>query len=64
MNHTWGYCAHCQEYMVVCGECGNNCCNGMYGKEGQCKSCPDAYDLQDREWKKRNIVSRNPDDVD
>lgn len=40
--------------MVICGKCGNNCCNGGYGEilgeeVGEvlvCDMCPSAYDLQ------------------
>jgi hypothetical protein len=48
-NHHWDYCDHCQTSMVICGKCGNNCCNGGYGEvDGiQCDACPSAYDMQD-----------------
>ena len=35
--------------MVVCGKCGNNCCNGSYGKlsgSKMCDACPSAYEMQ------------------
>lgn len=34
--------------MIVCGKCGNNCCNGGYGVvDGkECPDCPSAYELQ------------------
>lgn len=52
--HRWDFCSHCERRMVICGQCGNNCCNGGYGevigKEPgttmQCTACPSAYDLQ------------------
>jgi hypothetical protein len=34
--------------MVICGKCGNNCCNGGYGNDGKCDACPSAYEEQDR----------------
>lgn len=48
-NHYWEYCNHCHASMVVCGKCGNNCCNGGYGEiDGvQCDACPEAYAMQD-----------------
>lgn len=36
--------------MVVCGKCGNNCCNGGFGKlpdGSKCDACPSAYAMQD-----------------
>ena len=27
-EHHWEYCDECEVWMVVCGTCGNNCCNG------------------------------------
>ena len=47
--HKWDECPMCGP-MVVCGKCGNNCCNGGYGTlpDGStCDACPSAYDLQD-----------------
>lgn len=38
---------------VICGKCGNNCCNGGYGElvdGSQCDACPSAYDKQDAEF--------------
>ncbi len=37
--------------MVICGKCGNNCCNGGYGTlpdGSKCDACPSAYDMQDK----------------
>jgi hypothetical protein len=48
MEHKRGYCVLCQTEMVICGKCGNNCCNGGYGtlEDGsQCNDCPSAYQL-------------------
>ena len=52
--HHREYCGNCETDMVVCGTCGNNCCNGGYGevigKEPgttmTCPDCPAAYELQ------------------
>jgi hypothetical protein len=48
-GHRWSDCPMCGQ-MVVCGKCGNNCCNGGYGTlpDGKtCDACPSAYDMQD-----------------
>jgi len=48
-EHYWSDCPMCGR-MVVCGKCGNNCCNGGYGKlpDGrECDACPSAYEMQD-----------------
>jgi len=53
-NHYWAYCDYCETNMVVCGTCGNNCCNGGYGEVMgpeagttiTCPDCPEAYALQ------------------
>jgi len=29
----WGWCSMCGAH-IVCPECGNNCCNGMFGDIG------------------------------
>lgn len=46
--HTIAYCEQCEVYMIKCGTCGNNSCNGGYGSSTvesyrQCPDCPDAY---------------------
>jgi hypothetical protein len=49
--HRWEFCPLCCGWMVVCGKCGNNCCNGGYGElpDGSpCDACPSAYDLQEQ----------------
>ena len=48
MKHTWEYCGLCKRPMVVCGKCGNICCNGGYGTVdgGQCQECESAYEMQ------------------
>lgn len=48
-EHTWFVCDLCGP-AVRCGKCGNNCCNGGYGRlaDGSvCDVCPDAYAMQD-----------------
>jgi hypothetical protein len=65
-NHFWSICEMCGP-MVVCGKCGNNCCNGGYGEiigpeknaDGeiimiQCDACPSAYEKQDLEYAEHN----------
>ena len=47
-KHYWSVCKICGP-MVICGKCGNNCCNGGYGylENGEtCDACPSAYDMQ------------------
>jgi len=47
-QHEWAYCEHCQVWMVRCGACRNNTCNGGYGTTASgspCPSCPSAYEL-------------------
>ncbi len=47
VEHRWDFCSHCRVRMVVCGHCGNNCCNG--GSEDHCPDhCASAYALQDK----------------
>lgn len=43
--HTWGFCSHCNGWMVYCGFCGNNCCNGGSGENCPDK-CEEAYAIQ------------------
>jgi len=55
-NHYWAFCDHCDTAVVICGTCGNNCCNGGYGEvmgsephtTMVCPDCPSAYELQDK----------------
>ena len=49
-EHYWSFCSECGP-MVICGTCGNNCCNGGYGPDGKgtCPDCPDAYLKQETE---------------
>jgi len=41
-EHKWIYCEHCNHQTVICGGCGNNCCNGG----GDCERCDSAYELE------------------
>ena len=48
MKHTWDYCSHCRGLIVICGRCGNNCCNAGHGllEDGsECPDCESAYAL-------------------
>jgi hypothetical protein len=53
-GHYWHRCDMCGP-TVMCGRCGNNCCNGGYGEEigpeagttMTCRACPSAYEMQD-----------------
>jgi hypothetical protein len=36
IKHSWSFCSMCHCAMVLCGHCGNNCCNGGSGD-----NCPD-----------------------
>lgn len=55
-EHHWEYCDHCETDVVICGTCGNNCCNGGSGEvigpePGTTMKCPDcqyAYEMQDK----------------
>ncbi|NCQ51530.1 hypothetical protein GW796_06470 [archaeon] len=61
-KHYWEYCDHCETNVVICGTCGNNCCNGGHGEvigaepntTIPCPDCPSAYDLQTQEWNNGN----------
>jgi hypothetical protein len=49
--HRWAYCDWCRTRMVICGKCGNNCCNGGFGELWPgivCDACPAAYDMQNQ----------------
>ncbi len=53
VDHKLSYCDHCEMEIIVCGTCGNNCCNGGHGEvigpePGTTMECPDcnsAYEL-------------------
>lgn len=43
-DHKFGWCNMCGPH-IVCGYCGNNCCNG--GSGDKCKdNCDEAYEIQ------------------
>ena len=46
MKYKWMWCELCGHATVIC-QCGNNCCNGGYGLNGECPDCPNAYAYQD-----------------
>jgi len=51
-EHYWSECEMCGP-TVICGKCGNNCCNGGYGElpDGTtCDACPSAHEKCDKEY--------------
>lgn len=44
--------------MVICADCGNNCCNAGTGEKanGERCGCDEAYDHQDLYWKDASAV--------
>lgn len=65
--HYWEFCDHCDSWMVICGTCGNNCCNGGYGEvmgidpytTMACPECPSAYALQACVYKPKTNVKED-----
>lgn len=56
-RHTLSFCSHCECDMIVCADCGNNCCNGGTGDvDGKRCGCEEAYAHQDAYWKDRSGV--------
>lgn len=61
MQFKISFCKLCEVKMVICPKCGNNCCNGCYGKDIQgedCDVCSLAYQYQEmydvkNVWKER-----------
>lgn len=56
-GHKWDRCGFCG-IMVICGTCGNNCCNGGSGESpdgGRCPDCKSAYEYQDEYWDEAEI---------
>jgi len=51
MIYKWKYCFLCKTWMIICPKCGNNACNGSYGKiyGKSCDVCPSCYDYQETE---------------
>jgi hypothetical protein len=52
-KHTLSYCALCEGDMVICADCGNNCCNASTGtlENGERCGCDEAYEDQAAYWK-------------
>jgi hypothetical protein len=51
-RHTLSYCALCEGDMVICADCGNNCCNaGTKDIDGKPCGCDEAYEHQTMFWK-------------
>ena len=38
-RHSLSFCDTCKEMVVICADCGNNCCNGMTGFLNGYKLC-------------------------
>lgn len=57
----WIYCSCCDCVAAICIECGNNACNGNYGKDGDCETCPKVYEEQ--EYAYRNDLAPNKEDL-
>ena len=58
------WCSLCQAITVICPKCGNNSCNGAYGKaipdnfpagpdDEKCPICPKCYELQEKLYTSR-----------
>ena len=47
-KHKLSYCKQCEHKIVICYNCGNNCCNGGHGivNGEECKECAEAYQHQ------------------
>lgn len=56
-QHTIKFCNQCKCNMIVCGTCGNNCCNGGSGTvDGKpCPDCDNAYAKQKIMWAEEGI---------
>lgn len=59
MEFEWIYCELCKTVTGICPECGNNCCNGGYGEDGKCKTCPKIYNLIAKSKEEGTIPSKN-----
>jgi hypothetical protein len=56
-RHTLSYCNLCETDIVICADCGNNCCNGGTGEvDGARCGCSEAYEDQDAYWKNPDCV--------
>jgi hypothetical protein len=50
--HRWDICSMCGP-CVICGYCGNGCCNGGYGAladGSECTHCKEAYEIYDNKF--------------
>ena len=58
--YKWAWCNQCNCAAVICPACGNNCCNGGYGKldGGECPYCTDAYDYQRHMYTEETVPSK------
>lgn len=57
-KHIWKYCDHCDEWVVICGNCRNNTCNAGYGtlEDGsKCTECDSASLLWASEIQKPDV---------
>jgi hypothetical protein len=55
VKYTWHWCSTCKCHYVRCPKCGNNCCNGMYGRlfGKECDECYAAYEYQETHEEER-----------
>lgn len=50
-RHTLSHCELCKTDMVICADCGNNCCNALTGEiDGKRCGCKEAYAHQAAYW--------------
>jgi hypothetical protein len=57
-NHFWSKCDLCGD-RVICGNCGNNACNGGVGryKDGTtCPACDSAYKIMQADDPKKILI--------
>lgn len=59
VHHRISFCGGCDCFMIICGKCGNNSCNGGSGEVNgkPCPDCDDAYCFQDKMWKRINQIN-------
>jgi hypothetical protein len=57
MKFIWEFCEACGAYFIRCPKCGNNCCNGGYGKINgeECDICFLCYQFQNLAYE-NNLV--------
>lgn len=52
-HHRISFCGGCDCFMIICGTCGNNCCNGGTNDvNGKPCGCDNAYAIQDEMWER------------